>query len=134
MSTVLRASGKTFDVDAFLAECDWEVVKVFKLGAPVRASKPDGPANQFFGFNAAVADAAFGDMEKQIEQATRFLTAEREEVIRLVHFEGVEGVSVDFTVKWRPVAAQGESLPPKLIKAAGDCGIGIDITIYGFDE
>jgi len=55
---VLRASGETFDAEAFVHDSSLEACKVFRRGEPrFPKSRPDGPKNKTSGMNVAVSGA-----------------------------------------------------------------------------
>jgi len=60
LAAVLRAFGHEFDVDRFVASCDWRIDKVFHRGeARLPATPPDGRKSKESGLNALVSDAEF---------------------------------------------------------------------------
>ena len=74
MAAILRASGPDFDVDAFVAECDWDVSKVYHRGEAVLAkSRPGGRGHAKSGLNVVVSDAGFFD-QSHFTRAFKFQT------------------------------------------------------------
>ena len=59
-----------------------------------------------------------------------FLDEYEEELRRLGRFPGVEGVSLDFGIRWREVAAQTDTFPSDLLWRAGALDISLEITHY----
>ena len=130
MSTILRADGETFDVDAFIAGTDWRVDRVYRRGEPRLPSKPGRGTSERSGLSVLVSAAGLHDFPAQLRDAAAFLETYAGEIRRLVAFPGVAGVSLDFAVAWRDVAAEFNSFPPELVRLAGACGIGLDLSHY----
>lgn len=86
MSTVLRACGDDFDVDAFLVGCSLPVCTVKRRGDPViPASQPNGRKLERSGVHVSVSDAGFDDFPKQVKEAIAFLQGETEQILRSIH-------------------------------------------------
>jgi hypothetical protein len=131
LSAVLRASGPDFDVDAFVADCDWNVAKVFYRGeALLPKTKPDGRKRDESGLNVVVSEADFHQFKEQLADAVEFLTESATEVRRLAAFPGVTGVVLDFGIAWRDVIAQSDQFPAELVRLAGSCGIALELSHY----
>jgi hypothetical protein len=131
LAAVLRASGPEFDVDAFVADCAWNVAKVFHRGeALLPKAKPDGRKREESGLNVVVSDADFHQFNEQLTDAIEFLTKANAEVCRLVAFPGVTGVVLDFGIAWREGVAQSDLFPAELIRLAGACGIALQLSHY----
>jgi hypothetical protein len=131
LSAVLRASGPDFDVDAFVADCHWSVVKVFHRGeALLPKTKPDGRKRDESGLNVVVSEADSHQFKKQLRDAVEFLTESSAEVRRLVAFPGVTGVVLDFGIAWRDVVAQSDQFPAGLVRLAGATGIALELSHY----
>ena len=131
MATVLRASGPDFDIDAFVADCEWDIVKVYHRGeALLPKTQPDERKHTESGLNVVVSDAGFHEFADQIEDAIEFLTDSAFEVRRLVTFPGVTGVVLDFGIAWRDAVAQSDQFPAELVRLAGSCGIALELSHY----
>lgn len=131
MSTVLRAYGEDFDVDACLADCHLPVCAVKRRGEPVfPASQPNGRRHEQSGIHIFVSDADFSDFSRQVVEATEFLRREVEQIARIRAFQGVESVTLDFGIERRDVAVQCDYLPAELIGLAGTLGLGIELSQY----
>lgn len=131
LAAVLRASGPDFDVDAFVANCDWNVTKIFRRGEPLRPTKQlDGGQRETSGLNVTVSEAGFDDFAMQTRDAIKFLTQHEPEVRRLVAFPGVTDVVLDFGIAWRDAAAQTDEFSAELVRAAGICGIALALSHY----
>ncbi len=134
MSAVLRAHGEGFDVELFLAESSLEPDNVYQKGAPVVSDKENGSPRTTSGFSLTVSRADFSDLETQIREAILFLDEYEDELRRLGKFDGVEGISLDFGVERRDVAAQTDVFPSDLLWRAGALDIWIAITHYAIVE
>ncbi len=132
LAAVLRASGPDFDVDAFVAECHWDINKVFHRGQPLLPkTQPDGgKIERSSGLNVIVSDTGLHEFAKQVEDAIAFLTKNAAEVQRLVSFPGVAYVVLDFGIAWRDVVAQSDQFPAALVRLAGACGIALEVSHY----
>jgi hypothetical protein len=100
---VLRASGRDFDVDAFLAASSWEPTAVHRRGEhrhPV-FRKRLGTFYEDAGFNVVVSEAGPGDMDAQVADAELFLDEHADELRRLMSAPGLEGAVLDFPVALR---------------------------------
>jgi hypothetical protein len=135
MSTVLRAYGDNFDVDAFLADCTLPVCAVKRRGEPLLpTSQPDGRRHERSGVHVSVSDADFGAFPQQVAEAIKFLRSEAECIRRLCEFPGVEDVTLDFGIARRIVMAQVDYLPPDLLRLAGAFGLGIELSQYSVSD
>jgi hypothetical protein len=132
MSAVLRASGRDFDVDAFLVGSTLKPRSVYHRGESrfPGSTRPNGKRRDESGMNVPVSVTEFIDFPKQVAEATAFLLAETKEIRRLVTFPGVEGVELDFGIDRRDVAVQCDLLSADLIRAAGSLGLSIMLSQY----
>lgn len=131
MAVVLRASGPDFDVDAFVAECEWGVSNVFHRGeALLPATQSDGRKRRESGLNVVISEAGFHEFADQIDDAIEFLTKRASVVRKLAALPGMTGVVLDFGIAWRDAVAQSDQFPAELVRLAGSCGIGLELTHY----
>lgn len=131
MPSVLRAYGGDFDVDTFLADFTLPVCAVKRRGdSALPASRPDGRRHERSGIHVPISDAGFDEFPRQVEETTTFLSANAEQVRRLVAFPGVDGVTLDFGIVHRDVAVQIEHLPAELVRLAGSLGLAIELSRY----
>ena len=134
---VLRASGRGFDVDTFLAASSLDICAVHRTGEPRLTSQPDGPRTEASGFNANVSARESSDLPEQVRDATSFLAENEQELRRLRSFPGVDGLELDFAVELRigvTAVTQSDRLPANLLLAAGRLGIDIVISLYPVSE
>lgn len=128
MPCVLRASGSNFAVDDFLASSSLQPLTVFHRG---EKQSPRSRSMTASGFYADVSAADFSDLQGQIGDAIQFCELNRNELVRLVGFPGVENVSADFGIQERDVPAQCERFPANLLSILGNLGICLQFTLYG---
>ncbi len=128
MSCVLRASGKSFDVDAFLATSPFKPESVFRKGELIAPHQADGAARATGGFNLSVSAASMDDLAAQVDDATRFLDEHEEELRRLGGFDGVDIVFLDFLVRWREAAVHTDAFPSDLLWRAGALDISLAVS------
>src|SRR5688572_3578051 len=125
MPAVLRASGPTFDPDAFASHSPWHFAKIYHRGEPVLASKPHAKAHHISGFNVDVSHADFDNLTAQVADAIAFFQSFRDELSRLKSFPGVDEIVLDIGIKWRDTYTHSDHLPAALLLQAGSAGIDI---------
>jgi len=131
MGCVLRASGKDFNVDAFLRGSQLEPLTVWHVGEPrAPVSNPIGRQHQDSGMNVSVSLLNFSDLPGQIRDARSFLQDNRSEILRLKEFPGVESIQLDFPIEDRDVALQSDVFKHELIALLGDLGIDLVVSRY----
>jgi hypothetical protein len=126
---VLRGSGDYFDPHAFLDDSTFVPANVFRKGE----RKGQNRSWISSGFTFVVSEASGDDLAQQIQDAIEFLQMHKEEVGRLMRFEGLDGVDLDFGVNRKNGFLQSSYLPPELVTLAGALGVGLEISIYGED-
>ena len=135
MSTVLRAYGTNFDVDAYLQGCTLPVCAVKRRGEPVYPlSQPSGRRNEKSGINVDASTADFDDFSGQLEETIVFLQTNSEQLKRLSKWPGIESLTLDFGIKRRDAAAQCDYFPPELLRLAGALEIGIELSQYSIED
>jgi hypothetical protein len=135
LAAILRASGRDFNVDAFVADCDWDIAKVFHRGEALPSKTQQvGQKREESGLNVVVSERGFHEFTKQIGDAAEFLTESAGEIQRLVAFPGVASVVLDFGIAWRDVAAQSDQFPAELVRLAGITGIALELSHYPVSE
>jgi hypothetical protein len=93
-------------------------------------SPPGSPIPNESGFHAIASEADFSNLQGQIADAVHYLEQNKNELVRLVAFLGVERVSLDFGIEERDIAAQSERFPPNLLRILGNLGIFLEFTLY----
>jgi hypothetical protein len=127
---ILRAEGARFDAPAFLADSPLEARGQYRAGEPLAADNPGGPVRRTSGFDLAVSRASSADLELQIHDAIEFLDVNEEELRRLGSFEGVDAVTMEFSIPWGDAAAQTLLFPSDLLWRAGALDISLQVTHY----
>ncbi len=127
---VLRASGDYFDPQGFLNDSAFVPCNVFRKGE----RKAQDRSWTTSGFTVVVSEASGDDLARQTQDAIEFLRRCKEEVGRLMRFDGLEGIDLDFGVNRTNGFVQSSRLPPELLTLAGALSIGVEVSIYGEDE
>ena len=125
----LRAWGKYFDVDRFVAGSRWKVSRVYHRG-----SKDFKKKSLYSGFNLGISNASLKSVKAQAADAVKWLQRNGPELRRLRRSSGVQGITLDFPVNSRlgkKIAVQCDRFPSDLIAAAGRFGLEIELSIYG---
>ena len=131
MPCILRVSGRDFAARAYARRTSLPVVKTYMRGEPrLPRAQSDGKTNKTSGISIDVSGADFTNIKRQIRDALAFLARHRAALRRLRHVTGVEQLTLDFGIADREVAAQFDYFPPELLLAAGQLGIGIEISRY----
>lgn len=133
--TVLRASGRTFDVDAFLASSKLVPCEVARRGEPVFRTKPNGRKLLRSHLHVSVSEADWGNWKKLVSDSLRFISSHERELRRLVRYPGVEGVELDFPTEVSESVWEGHTyssclFPQTLVAKAGSIGLELAFTIY----
>jgi hypothetical protein len=130
---VLRIVGERLEVDRLLGLSTLTASRVWRRGE--ERSPGSGKLSSQSAINVAVGDADLGDFESHIQASIRFLEAHQELLSRLREEFHASDVVLDFAVSRGPdVAAQTVSLPPRLLRLAGACDVGIDVSVYSVEE
>jgi hypothetical protein len=135
---VLRVTSSRDSFAAFLARTSLPVYESHEKG-DVQTIRTRMPPHEDYGFKCNVSDKGFDDLKGQVEDAIAFLSRHRDELLELSRDHQVDDIRLDFPYSCRlhRVAAQCEYLPPALLRAAGELGIGIEMSLYpssGEDE
>jgi hypothetical protein len=123
---VLRASGDEFDPYGFLSGSAFQPCNVFRKGE--RRGKSSTWTTS--GFTLEVSAASGSELDVQIQDALEFLRINREDIVRLTCWTGVEDVRLDFGLSRNHSFLQCSYLPPELLELAGTMKVGIEISIY----
>ena len=132
---VLRVSGLDFDVGHFWAASPWQEYTggVFHRGTP--SGHPTKRVHEKSGFWFGISDCDEDQLEQQIQDSIEFLTEDRDELERLAAFPGVDEMYLSIgLIWWADTICQTHSLPPKLMRLAGELGVEISLSIYGVDQ
>ena len=127
MSCVLRAAGRSFDVDAFLAECKVPPLSTWRRGEK-RSQRARSSETSGVRFQVSTAD--FSNLSAQITDALAFLQVHHELVAKLVAFSGVESVVADFGAESKPPHWASYVFESSLLSALGQAGVSLEISVY----
>jgi hypothetical protein len=129
MPTVLKASGKSFDVDAFLKKSKLKPYRIYRKGECrfKRIEKKERLKES--GLCIDTTDSGFDDFTKQVRQTISFLKKNQNELKKLTAFPGVDAV-IDFGFAKRDAVVQCDLLPVELIRLAGSIGLAIEMSLY----
>jgi hypothetical protein len=127
---VLRATGHDFQVAKFLETSTFAPCNVFHKGE----CKAKNSVWKGSGITVVVSDATGDDLAQQVQDAIEFVRENQKELSRLRSFDGLEYMLLDFGVYRKDGFLQSSVFPAELVALAGDCGIGIELSIYGEDE
>ena len=126
---VLRVSGATFQIDAFLLGVNLAPCKVWHVGDQAR---PRRPASTSAGFNVTVSEAS--DLPSQVADAIEFLRDHHADLLRLSNMPEVDDVMLDFGIFRRDVLGQFDEFPSTLVRAAGELQISLGLSQYVSDD
>jgi hypothetical protein len=115
-------------VDSCLSESVFRPLAVFKVGQYQGRKRIENS-----GFNVEVSDADFANLDRQIDDAIRFLKEHVDELRRLSTFPGVEKMWLAFAIEDREAPFQTDCLPAKLLQLAGSLGMDISLSRYPGD-
>ncbi len=129
---VLRAAGKHFDVDACMMKSKLQPCLVYHKG---EAKNPKSTKKIYkwpdSGINVVVSNASFENFRRQIRDAIQFLIKNKTEIRKLVKFEGVDGVELDFPTSYNPEQfIQDYFFPSELIALASQLGLELRLSEY----
>jgi hypothetical protein len=103
MSCILRAYGKSFDVDAFAGTVSMQVQRCWRNGEKRSpGSAIDDHVLESSGVQFVASEAEFSELPKQIEDVILFLRNNKDDIEKLVSFSGVEGAVLDFGAEIYP--------------------------------
>lgn len=108
---VLRATFSSFSPADFLA------------GYPALEASHRGNA-----LNMLVSDKDGDDLPGQVQDALAFLQAHRSAVQALC--AAAAGATLDFGLWRKDTVSQSAELPPDLVAAAGELGLGLGVSVY----
>ena len=126
----LRASGTSFDVDAYVASSTLAWNPVRRRGER-RAFARSGCAAEYEESSITTLAGEGDSLEAQVNEVIAFLRDNEGEMARLAKAPGVEHVVLDFSAAWREdMVAQFSRLPPELLSLASRHGFWIEISHY----
>jgi hypothetical protein len=131
----LRIIGEDLDVEALLQMKLFEPSSIFRRGEPRRRSQPDGERQTNSGICVTVSEAEWSDLPRQVEDAMQFLAKHETALRRAARLPGLSWFVLDFPSELRigsdDVVVQTDCFPAPLLRAAGELGLGMELTTYG---
>ena len=127
LNCIFHASGRCFDVDAYLASSRLEPYSIFRKGDVVGASRKKWECS---GFKVKLnnSDETY---DSQIDAAKQFIAHYEAELIALRDFPGVERIALDFGVSIYYKTAMTEyEMPHELSANLGLLHIETVISVY----
>jgi len=131
MSCILRVSGSSLDVVGLAAALPLKPYRLDRKGE--RRGSRSRSANAASDLACAHYDVSVKDLaplDLQVADAVRFLSQNRDTLLAMRHFPGVDACLLDFGVEWRDTFTHTDRLPPELLAIVGSLGFGIDISHY----
>jgi hypothetical protein len=131
---VLHVMAGAFDPVSVLATMSLCPYVVFRKGDP---RFPDNPKSQqrhqTGGFKCDVSTAD-GVLRDEVQDAIAFLKRHHRDLARLKSIPEIESMTLDIghylRIDGEACMVQCDSLPPELLRLAGDLGIGIELSLY----
>ena len=128
MSCLLRISGPSLDVQELLLTFALPFDRVWKKG---EQRIVEGRFHTDSGVTFLVSDADLNEIDRQVLEATEYLTKNASVIEKMILFPGVQDAFLDFGVSiGEGYLSQSTYLPAKLIQLAAHAGIGIEISHY----
>jgi hypothetical protein len=129
MSCILRASGVSFDVDAFVQSSPLEWVDLWHVG---ELKKGEG-RGRYDTSGAQIVVGEGDDFNSLLADATAFLNAHSAELARLTSTAGVDGAVFDFGLTWNEnYAARYAHFPAAIVKLAAAVNCSLELSFYDF--
>lgn len=132
MECILRVSGVRFQPEEFLKTSSLSPYRVLRTGEPRIAPKAS-LEHKDSGFNVSVAEG--DELAHQIDGAVKYLRTNKDELIRLQAFDGVESLLLDFGIPWREEQPMlTDRLPLALLKLCSEIGFEIELSHYSVSD
>ena len=128
MSCIFRVCGNKLDIESLLSIVALKPDRVWRRGEPRR--KNNDKVHTLSGATFTASGADFSEFDVQVEDATRFLEDNHQDILTMVTFEGVEDVRLDFGIEFRDIAIHGDFLPNHFLRAAGGAGVSVLLSHY----
>ncbi|MBA4188266.1 MAG: hypothetical protein C0467_09700 [Planctomycetaceae bacterium] len=126
---ILRATGRSFDIEWFVASLESNPKSVFKPGRDLYV----GQVADEFGF---IFTIGHGSIEEEIPHAIAFLRQHQGELTHLKAWSGVDTVTLEFgwDCPYGRTVRIYNRFPPDLLSECAALGIGIEVLLYFVDE
>ena len=133
MSSVLRIGGKELDITQLLRDVNITPFRTWRRGECRVPGNPTGKICTDSGLVYSVSSAEMDDFERQLKEATSFLTEHRAQLNKLVSYPGVEYVCLDFGIHLRRAYPHTDRLPSTFLRAAAESGVSVELSHYPSD-
>jgi hypothetical protein len=128
MSSILRISGDSLDIDALLALHPLSADRVWKKGEPQILK---GKFHADSGVSFIASDADLDEFNRQVLEATEYLALHATIIAEMVAFPGVQKATLDFGVSiYEGYVTHFSYLPPRVVQLAANAGIGLEVSYY----
>jgi hypothetical protein len=133
MSSILRISGRTLDIDKCVERSRLTPIFIYRRGEAINSSKPKGKKNSRSGASFQISRRTFFMFDAQVRETQTFLGRHETEIRRLRRFKGVDSACVDFGVDPEEgVAVQSWRFPENLISLANRLRLELELSVYLF--
>lgn len=134
MTCILRAAGRNFEIDDFIAKSSLVADSFWRKGEKRFPSSPcNEKKNTSSGVRVVASKADFSELPQQIEDVIVFLQQNQEPIKALASFPGVEGVVLDFGAEIHPPGWASFTFPAELLLLAGSVGVSLCLSVYPTD-
>ena len=106
MSSILRISGQSLDIDALLSENSLPFDRIWRKGEP-RVLK--GKLYSDSGANFLASGADLDEFDRQVSEATEYLEQHAPVIAKMVEFPGVQNAVLDFELSHLVLLGPGAS-------------------------
>lgn len=131
MSCMLRAGGRNFNVDSFIASVPLLIDSMWRKGERrFPKSTTNEQINESSGIRIVASEAGFSELPQQIEDVISFLQTNLENLKRLSSFAEVEWLVLDFGAEIYPPGWASFTFPPALLSLSGQAGISLCLSVY----
>jgi hypothetical protein len=134
MSCILTIGGRNLDIEEFVKTTKLVPYRKSYKGQPKFKTKPDGEKLTRSSLSIEASKADFDNFKKQIADTTLFLKKNKNKLAHVAATKGIDYATLDFGINLRidkeKVLTQSDKFPSKLLKLAGELGLGIEISIY----
>lgn len=123
-SCVLRVIGDNFQPYDFLQDSNLEPCNIFHKGEQ-RSAK-----SEWHSSGITVEVSSKDEFSAQIQDAVFFLQTNRDELLRLMKFAGIEKLGVDFGINAEKIFVQSYIFPLEIVHLASELKLELEISIY----
>jgi hypothetical protein len=123
--------GVDLDIDGLLTTVIMKPLAVFQKGKPRSEYVPQGKLCAHFGANFEISSADFSKLSEQVRDAVLFLKENREDILKVRAFPGIDGMTIDFAANIDPERFPCSfNFSNELLISAGSLGVSLELSIY----